>query len=171
MGTFNEIASCDIKTNISMKFFFAEEDEDLFANYLDRTLGDSNIVYTINNTPSTITPTITVEVMWTNGKHDVDVRICADHDLSEEELTAIQEDDEFFNYLEREAIPQFIDWFNKQDFGINFPLSINDSFDYLKYNGENYYAEVYVSEDTGRYTCMTPRMAKLQLINDVEVYI
>lgn len=170
MGTFNEIASCDIKTNISKKFFYDEEDDDLFRDFLDRVLDENNIVYPIDGTPSTITPTITVEVMWT-VQHDVNVRICADHDLSEEELTTIQEDDEFFNYLEREAIPQFIDWFNKQDFGINFPLSINDSFDYLKYDGENYYAEVYVSEDTGRYTCMTPRMAKLQLINDVEVYI
>ena len=168
------ICACDIETNLRKSFFAEYKDEDKFVEYINDHLPDTldtpEVAFTVDNVPSDIVSRLYVHPYWFASNHTLEIRIHADHELTYEEWDLLANDDSFYDYLDREVVPAFIEWFNSQDFGITFPISTWDNFDEFHFDGENFFVMLY-TPDNGefRYAAFTPKVGTLYLINDFKI--
>jgi hypothetical protein len=172
-----QLGHCTIKTNISDSFFYDEEDEDKFYDYVNKSIPYVDD-YIVDNVPSDIISQLTLIVNGFNEDHTLDVLIECDVELSEEDYDLLGNDTELIRFIEYTVIPEYIAWFNSLDNSIIFPVNRdrdNDKFRRLKFDGIDFYIRLFGpdKEDPNyrAYTDVSIKTDNLQLVNDYDVEV
>ena len=158
--------TCYIKTNISNTFFSNRDDESDFYDWVNHNLyadklTDIEIELPVEGIDG-ITK-VTMSINEFNADHDLDLSVEVETSLSEDEVA---DSDALFDFMEKEAIPEFISEFNSKC-DLSFPTTIKENFDDMIFDGENFYTRVAIVSGTPDSTKLTV----FQATDDFEVYL
>ena len=139
--------SLSIETVISNSFFYFEEDDDEFSDYINRKIPDESFIVDIPSDidSSALVSTISADSFDFSPKtHNLELYLHFDRELTAEEEESVFNDDELYDFIEHEFIPQFIQWFNNNT-NINFPMHYDMSrydFSGMRFDGSEFYSQL-----------------------------
>ena len=162
-----ELYWADIKTNLTGVYFDDRTDDSKFVQWLDSEIDSSDFAYnslTFDCPVEGVTSVTTVVQSFTDD-HTLDVAIQVESDY---DYTELWDNEELRAFVQDSVIPQFIDEFNARC-SISFPMTRSGNFDWMKFNGDEFFAKVYYSETHNSYMNVSVASQTLYLINDFKL--
>lgn len=160
-----------IKTSLSDAFFYSDEDNENFDEWLHEKLSNAGLFdWEFEDLPTDV-PGITKLTGYVNtfdDDHTIDIYIHVDDDVhSGDELA---DNDALFNYIERKLAYRLIDELNAICGNVSFPMN-NGSFRDLKFDDGEFYGMINHSGEYGYFISPRIQESQLQVYPDFEAAI
>lgn len=161
----------DFKTSLSDEFFYADEDNEKFDEWLIDQLKKAGL-FDWNSVDAPVgiagVATLSMYVNEFSDYHAIEVIIDVDdgsHDFDE-----LADNAELNNYIERDLAYRILDELNAICADVVFPMN-NGSFKYLKFDGEEFYSVLLYNEDQGYLISPYIKNEHLEIYRDFELFI
>lgn len=163
--------SIQIKTSISDAFFYEEEDNDRFDEWLSDKLMQAGLFdWKLEDTPNNIlgVTNLSAYVNEFDYNHELIVDIKVDDGVHS--FDELADNDDLFNYVERKLSYKIIDELNEICNTISFPMN-DGTFADFKFDDSEFFSMVMYSPSMGYFISPRIQDSQLQLYRDFEVVV
>jgi len=161
--------TCVVQTNLNNAFFDRDTEDDfcdLMEDLIYDKVKDLEVSMDVEGIEGVSKVTAEINQVFT-GDHTIDLDIKVDTELSEDEIA---DNDSLFDFIEDKLMPKFIEEFNAKC-DVKVPVTNDDTFDDVAFDGENFFVKVYSAGGTTDYKVEPFKTLTVAATDDFEAYL